>query len=104
MTIMSHALDLIRVNLCYVYINYNSLVEEEYFWEQKYFVMEMVDKILEISTTLGYSFARSVNEKCLKGINRTLSKRGGLGLNTNTPRFILIQLRDQHLKTSLHIF
>ena len=60
MPIMFHALDLIRVN---AYITYNSLVEEEEGLEQKGFVVAMVDKLLERSTTLSYSSTRSVHEK-----------------------------------------
>ena len=45
------------------YINYNSLVDEEENLDHKFFVMEMVDKLLERFTTLSYSSTISVYEK-----------------------------------------
>ena len=72
---MFHALDFMGVDF---YISYNILVEEEESLENKDFVLAMVDKILEISTTLRYSSTRSVHEKRLKAINSTLSTIVGL--------------------------
>ena len=63
----------------YAYIDYNSLVEEEEMLEQKYFVVAMVDKLLETPTTLRCSSTRSVHKKRLKEMNRTLSTIGGGG-------------------------
>ena len=79
-----YVLDLIRL---YAYITYNILVEEEDRLEQKYFVMEMVDNILEILITLSYSSTISIHENCLIKMQKTLSAIGGGGLTTNTPRY-----------------
>ena len=60
MPTMFHELDLIRID---TYINCNSLVEDEERLDQKDFVLEMVEKRLERSTTLSYSSTISVYGK-----------------------------------------
>ena len=73
---MFHAIYLIRLD---IYITYNRLVEEEERLEQKDFVLEMVNKCLEILTTLSYYSPISVHEKWMKEMSRTLYSRGGGG-------------------------
>ena len=90
MPIIFHELYLIKAN---AYLTYNILVKEEDRLEQKYFVMEMVDNILEILITLSYSSTISIHENCLIKMQITLSAIGGGGLTTNTPRYPLIYLR-----------
>ena len=60
--------------------------------EQKDFVLEMVDQILEILTTLSYSSTRSVHKKASEiNVQNPILKRRSR---------ILIDLREQYLTNS----
>ena len=58
MSIILHALDLVKLNACIIY---NILVEDEERLEQKYFVMSAVNKLLETATKFTYYSTISIH-------------------------------------------